>query len=229
MSDSGPPDPSEVAGRADRKARSRVRPGGERPPAATAQRAARSGWGCASGWSWSPRCASGWPRLARRPLYRDAALGDDRGVFPGAARRASSTCSARCRGMGGGEPARRTAASRRATDDWRGWGRTWRKYSAPLEQFVIKPLVPLHVGTLDLSYTNSALLMTIVVGLITAAAGRHDAPRRAGPRAAAVGRRAVLRIRRQHGARKCREPTASNISRSSSRCSCSCCSAISLG
>ncbi|HVA13499.1 MAG TPA: F0F1 ATP synthase subunit A [Stellaceae bacterium] len=38
--------------------------------------------------------------------------------------------------------------------------------SAPLEQFVIKPLVPLHIGHLDISYTNSALLMTIVVALI---------------------------------------------------------------
>ena len=38
--------------------------------------------------------------------------------------------------------------------------------SAPLEQFVIKPLVPLHIGGIDVSYTNSALLMTIVVALI---------------------------------------------------------------
>ncbi|HKS89138.1 MAG TPA: F0F1 ATP synthase subunit A [Stellaceae bacterium] len=38
--------------------------------------------------------------------------------------------------------------------------------SAPLEQFVIRPLVPIHIGTTDISYTNSALLMTIVVALI---------------------------------------------------------------
>lgn len=38
--------------------------------------------------------------------------------------------------------------------------------SPALEQFVIKPLVPLHIGRLDISYTNSALLMTIVVALI---------------------------------------------------------------
>jgi F-type H+-transporting ATPase subunit a len=38
--------------------------------------------------------------------------------------------------------------------------------SAPLEQFVIKPLVPIHIGSADLSYTNSALMMTIVVALI---------------------------------------------------------------
>ena len=38
----------------------------------------------------------------------------------------------------------------------------------PLEQFAIERLVPLHIGNLDVSYTNSALLMTIAVGLITA-------------------------------------------------------------
>ena len=38
----------------------------------------------------------------------------------------------------------------------------------PLEQFTIERLIPLHVGRLDISYTNSALLMTIAVVLITA-------------------------------------------------------------
>lgn len=38
----------------------------------------------------------------------------------------------------------------------------------PLEQFTIERLVPLHIGRLDVSYTNSALLMTIAVVLITA-------------------------------------------------------------
>lgn len=38
----------------------------------------------------------------------------------------------------------------------------------PLEQFVIKPIVPLHIGKLDISFTNSALLMTIAVLLATA-------------------------------------------------------------
>jgi F-type H+-transporting ATPase subunit a len=38
--------------------------------------------------------------------------------------------------------------------------------SAPLEQFVIRPLIPLHLGSYNISYTNSALLMTIVVALI---------------------------------------------------------------
>jgi F-type H+-transporting ATPase subunit a len=39
---------------------------------------------------------------------------------------------------------------------------------SPLEQFSIERLIPLHVGGVDLSYTNSALLMTIAVVLITA-------------------------------------------------------------
>jgi F-type H+-transporting ATPase subunit a len=38
---------------------------------------------------------------------------------------------------------------------------------SPLAQFTIERLVPLHVGRFDLSYTNSALLMTIVVVLVT--------------------------------------------------------------
>jgi F-type H+-transporting ATPase subunit a len=38
----------------------------------------------------------------------------------------------------------------------------------PLEQFTIERLIPLHIGRLDISYTNSALMMTVVVGLITA-------------------------------------------------------------
>jgi F-type H+-transporting ATPase subunit a len=38
----------------------------------------------------------------------------------------------------------------------------------PLEQFRIEPLIPLHIGGLNVSYTNSALMMTIAVVLITA-------------------------------------------------------------
>jgi F-type H+-transporting ATPase subunit a len=38
----------------------------------------------------------------------------------------------------------------------------------PLEQFKIEPLIPLHIGGLDISYTNSALFMTIAVILVTA-------------------------------------------------------------
>ena len=38
----------------------------------------------------------------------------------------------------------------------------------PLEQFKIEPLIPMHIGGLDVSYTNSALFMTVAVVLITA-------------------------------------------------------------
>jgi F-type H+-transporting ATPase subunit a len=38
----------------------------------------------------------------------------------------------------------------------------------PLEQFEIKPIVPIHIGGVDLSYTNSALFMTVAVLLVTA-------------------------------------------------------------
>jgi F-type H+-transporting ATPase subunit a len=38
----------------------------------------------------------------------------------------------------------------------------------PLEQFKIEPLIPLHIAGFDVSYTNSALFMTVAVVLITA-------------------------------------------------------------
>jgi F-type H+-transporting ATPase subunit a len=38
---------------------------------------------------------------------------------------------------------------------------------SPLEQFTIERLIPIQVGSVDLSYTNSALLMTIAVVLAT--------------------------------------------------------------
>jgi F-type H+-transporting ATPase subunit a len=38
----------------------------------------------------------------------------------------------------------------------------------PLEQFTIEPLIPIHIGRLDLTYTNAALMMTIAAVLITA-------------------------------------------------------------
>ena len=38
---------------------------------------------------------------------------------------------------------------------------------SPLQQFAIERLAPIHVGSLDLSFTNSALVMTIAAGLIT--------------------------------------------------------------
>jgi F-type H+-transporting ATPase subunit a len=38
----------------------------------------------------------------------------------------------------------------------------------PLEQFTIERIIPIHLGSLDVSYTNSALLMTLAAILITA-------------------------------------------------------------
>jgi F-type H+-transporting ATPase subunit a len=38
----------------------------------------------------------------------------------------------------------------------------------PLQQFTIDRIIPLHIGGIDASYTNSALLMTIAVVLVTA-------------------------------------------------------------
>jgi len=38
---------------------------------------------------------------------------------------------------------------------------------SPLEQFTIVRIIPIHIGKLDLSYTNAALLMTISVALAT--------------------------------------------------------------
>lgn len=37
---------------------------------------------------------------------------------------------------------------------------------SPIEQFQIKPLIPMRIGELDLSFTNSSLVMVIAVGLI---------------------------------------------------------------
>ena len=37
---------------------------------------------------------------------------------------------------------------------------------SPMEQFEIKRLIPLHLGGLDVSYTNSALWMTIAIALM---------------------------------------------------------------
>jgi F-type H+-transporting ATPase subunit a len=37
---------------------------------------------------------------------------------------------------------------------------------SPLEQFTIQRILPLHIGGVDISYTNAALMMTIVVVLV---------------------------------------------------------------
>ena len=35
--------------------------------------------------------------------------------------------------------------------------------SNPMEQFVVKPLIPLEIGGVDVSFTNSALFMVLAV------------------------------------------------------------------
>ena len=39
---------------------------------------------------------------------------------------------------------------------------------SPLEQFVIKPIVPISLGGADVSFTNSSLFMVITLGLVSA-------------------------------------------------------------
>lgn len=41
------------------------------------------------------------------------------------------------------------------------------KAPSPLEQFTIERIIPIHLGSLDISFTNGALLMTIAVVLAT--------------------------------------------------------------
>ena len=55
--------------------------------------------------------------------------------------------------------------------------------ASPVEQFKLKPLVPIEIGGVDLSYTNSALFMTIAVVLVgvfltQSMRGRHLVPNR---------------------------------------------------
>ena len=39
--------------------------------------------------------------------------------------------------------------------------------SSPIEQFTIKPLAELQVAGIDVSFTNSSLMMVLVVGFLT--------------------------------------------------------------
>ncbi len=43
--------------------------------------------------------------------------------------------------------------------------------ASPMEQFVIKPLIPIHVGGVDISFTNSALFMVLAVLVSTVLLG----------------------------------------------------------
>ncbi len=72
--------------------------------------------------------------------------------------------------------------------------------ASPVEQFKLKSLVPLEVGGIDLSYTTSALWMTITVIGVAAFLTLSMRGGRSGARALAVDGGNVLRIHRQHGA-----------------------------
>ena len=39
--------------------------------------------------------------------------------------------------------------------------------ASPMEQFEVKPIIPLHLGGYDVSFTNQALWMCIVVGAVS--------------------------------------------------------------
>ena len=39
--------------------------------------------------------------------------------------------------------------------------------ASPMEQFEVKPIIPLHIGGYDVSFTNQALWMCIVVGVVS--------------------------------------------------------------
>ena len=71
----------------------------------------------------------------------------------------------------------------------------------PIHQFEIKNFFTLlRIGGHDIAFTNSALYMVIALGGDLGADDRRHRVAGAGPRADAVGRRNVLRIRRHHAA-----------------------------
>ena len=39
--------------------------------------------------------------------------------------------------------------------------------SSPMEQFVIKPIIPIKIGDIDISFTNSSLFMVLAVVVST--------------------------------------------------------------
>ena len=62
-------------------------------------------------------------------------------------------------------------------------------------------IIPIEIGGLDLSFTNSALFMAATAIVAGAFLYLRDVEPRADPGAPAVARRDVLRVRRQHAAR----------------------------
>ena len=84
----------------------------------------------------------------------------------------------------------------------------------PLEQFTIERLIPLHIGGVDVSYTNAAFLMTVAVVLVTALIMLGTRKRALVP-----GRNYLMKL----------ATASANSFRSCSPSSCSSCSPISWG
>ena len=66
----------------------------------------------------------------------------------------------------------------------------------PLHQFEVQPIIPIHIGNVDASYTNSALFMTVAVVLITVFSSHERDKPGTGARSNAIVRGTRLRVRR---------------------------------
>ncbi len=71
----------------------------------------------------------------------------------------------------------------------------------PIHQFTIEPIIPIHVGGLDFSFTNSSLFMVLTVLGAVAFLLIPTSPRKVVPRPLAVRRRTHLRVRREDAPR----------------------------
>ena len=90
----------------------------------------------------------------------------------------------------------------------------------PMHQFTVEPLVPLHIGRYDISFTNSSLWLVIaLVHDLRLHGDGHEA--RAGARPLASGGRGPDRLRRRHGQGEHRARGQEVSCPTSSRCSAS--------
>ena len=103
------------------------------------------------------------------------------------------------------QPGRRSSRRRAQTKDkWDDDENSVAIEIHPLEQFEIQRIIPMHIGGIDISYTNSALMMTIVVVSDHRADRVRHPQGGAGARPMAIGRRDDVRVRRRHGGHQCR-------------------------
>ena len=72
----------------------------------------------------------------------------------------------------------------------------------PIHQFQITKSIPIEIGGLDFSFTNSSAFMVATVAVAGGFLYLDDVEPRPGARPAAVDFRNVLRVRRQHAARR---------------------------